>query len=164
MISKKFFIVAIVVAATVGYGVTRLQSDNNTAGDSQPATTSATSIDYSGQGLTSFPQQVLNNTKITSLNLSNNSLTGSLPSEIQKLNKLEILDVSNNNMTGIPAEIGQLRKLKVLNYANNQITGLPNELGNLTQLQTFDLSGNPNVSQGDLSGIRSKLPNTDIKL
>lgn len=141
---------------------------NSSTGGPQSTTgsqsTSANTADYSGQGLSSFPKQVLNNTKITSLNLSNNNLTGALPAEIRTLTNLQTLDVSNNNMTGIPAEIGQLSKLRVLNYANNQITGLPNELGNLSQLQIFDLSGNPKVSQQDLSGIRAKLPNTTIKL
>jgi Leucine-rich repeat (LRR) protein len=96
--------------------------------------------------------------------LSNNQLSGALPGEIRTITNLETLDVSNNRMTGIPAEIGQLGKLRVLNYNNNRLTGLPMELGNLTQLQTLDLSGNPKLSQQDLSGIRANLPNTTIKL
>lgn len=165
--SSKKFLVAIVIAALIGGGAVYLfKNKTNTLVSTSSSTqvTSGASADYSSRGLTSFPQDALNNTNIVSLDLSNNSLTGALPSQIQKLSKLEVLNVSNNNMTGIPAEVGQLSKLKVLNYANNQITGLPNELGNLTQLQTLDLSGNPKLSQQDLNGIRAKLKNTDIKL
>ena len=122
----------------------------------------ALSLDYSSQGLTTFPKEILTATKTTSLSLTNNQLGGALPAEIKQLTQLENLDVSNNKMTGIPAEIGQLSNLKILNYANNQITGLPLELGNLTGLQVLDLSGNPNLSQHDLSLVKAKLPNTNI--
>lgn len=139
-----------------------------TTGQSQPSsTTGATSganvADYSGKGLTKFPKEVLSKTNTTVLNLSNNNLTGALPAEIHNLTKLEELYVNDNQMTGIPAEVGQLRHLKILNYANNKITGLPMELGKLTQLQVLDLTGN-NPSQQDISQIKAKLTNTQIKI
>ena len=43
----------------------------------------------------------------TSLNLSDNQLTGSIPSEIGNLTNLTYLDLSNNGLTGeIPPERG----------------------------------------------------------
>lgn len=90
------------------------------------------------------------------LNVSNNSLTGSIQSQIGNLNNLKILDASNNNMTGVPAEIGQLQKLEILNLSNNNLTGLPNELVNL---KTLNLSGNE-YSTHDLDIIRNGLPST----
>ena|SRR3989344_6471195 len=163
-------VVALVVGVViiVGGGSYLLFSDNvNTSGTQSTGSVTAPAsktADYSGKGLAKFPKEVLDQTDLIILDVSGNNLTGALPAGIRHLTKLEELNASNNKMTGIPAEIGQLSKLKVLNYAKNQITGLPLELGNLTQLEVLDLSGNPNVSQYDLSLIRPKLPSTEIKL
>ncbi len=167
--NKKNLIIVIIVAVLAGILGYSLRSDSKYTGSTGQTNTasvisSAKTADYSNKGLSDFPKEVLGKTDTTVLDLSGNSLTGALPSQIQDLTNLVELNVSNNNMTGIPAEIGKLTKLKVLNFANNQITGLPNELGNLKQLEVFDLRGNPNVSQQDLSGIRAKLTNTQIKL
>ena len=129
-----------------------------------PNQITGSSVDYSNHNLSHFPKEVLGNTAVETLNLSNNNLTGALPAEIRQLQNLQELNVSNNKMTGIPAEIGQLKKLQILNYANNSITGLPMELGNLSQLKVLDLSGNPNLSQKDLAAIKQRLPNTQIKV
>ena len=95
------------------------------------------------------------------LDVSGNNLTGALPAEIRKLQKLKILKARNNKMTGVPAEIGQLSKLEILDLSNNQLTGLPYELGNLKNLKTFNLSGN-NYSTLDLDRIRKDLPQTEF--
>lgn len=163
---KNFFIGVVAAIILVGAGIA-LFGNNPSNKNQSPETTSTSqggaSLDYSNKGLTQFPKEILSKTDTTSLNLSHNGLTGSLPAEIKNLTSLQTLDVSYNNMSGIPAEIGQMHSLKIINYSYNNITGLPNELGNLAQLQLLDLRGN-NPSQQDLSGIRSKLPNTDIKL
>ncbi len=166
-LSKVVLLVAIVAAA--GYGgymiASRAGKDSTNSGATVTTSTDGGVIaDYSGKGLSAFPKEVLKKTKTTSLNLSNNNLTGALPAEIHDLKNLVNLDVSNNQMTGIPAEVGQLKNLKVLNYANNNLSGLPMELGNLTQLQTLDFTGNPNLSQTDLAKIKAKLTATTIKL
>ena len=140
-------------------------NSNSTTGIRTPSSSQpngSTTLDYSGRGLTRFPKELLSRTDVTSLNISNNQLSGALPAEIRQMTSLQELNVSNNRMTGIPAEIGQLKHLKVLNYNNNRLTGLPLEFGNLTHLQVLDLSGN-NVSQYDLNKIRSKLTSTQIK-
>jgi Leucine-rich repeat (LRR) protein len=114
-------------------------------------------IDLSGRGLKSIPNSIFNEIKAEELNVSNNSLTGSIQSQVGQLTKLRILNASNNLMTGVPAEIGQLKDLQVLDLSNNKLTGLPNELGNLSNLKTLNLSGNQ-YSKTDLDYIRSKLP------
>jgi len=117
------------------------------------------SLNLSNQDLTSLPNNLLEDTSITELDISNNQISGSLPSQIGQLKNLRTLNASNNNFTGIPAEIGQLSNLEIINFSNNQLTGLPNELGNLTNLQILDLSGNK-VSEIDLEAIRKALPKT----
>ncbi len=129
----------------------------------EPANTaiSGKTLDLSGQGLTKAPEYIFSQTSITTLNLSNNKLEGSLQAEIRHLENLVTLDLSNNKFTGVPAEVGQLKKLEVLNLSNNLLTGLPNELGNLSNLKLLDLSGNV-YSEADLAIIRKNLPATTV--
>lgn len=116
-------------------------------------------LDLSNRGLTSVPSYVFNQTNLEELNVSHNSLTGAIQSQIGQLKNLKILNASYNQMTGVPAEVGQLQNLQVLDLSYNQLTGLPNELGNLKNLKTLNLKGN-SYSQQDLDYIQSKLPST----
>lgn len=120
-----------------------------------------TVLDMSNQGLTKVSQDVFRQTDVTTLNLSNNNLSGSLPAEVRLLTKLRILDLSDNDFTGVPAEIGQLSDLRVLDLSGNSITGLPYEIGNLQQLERLDLS-NTNYAHVDLAIIRDKLPPSTV--
>lgn len=115
------------------------------------------SLDLSSQNLQKLPQSALSDTSLELLDISDNELTGALPSEIGKLKNLRVLDASNNEMTGVPAEVGQLTNLEVLNLSNNKLTGLPYELGNLKNLNTLNLSGNDYSTQ-DLEIIKKGLP------
>ena len=116
-------------------------------------------VNLSNQGLNQIPSYVFNRVNTEELNVSNNSLIGSIQAEIRHLSNLKILNASNNNMTGLPAEVGQLQKLEVLDLSNNNLTGLPNELGNLDNLKILNLSGNE-YSKHDLDIIRESLPST----
>jgi len=132
-------------------------------GNETPITTTSAPLilNLSGKGLTAVSMSVFSDTKIEELNLSNNALTGALPSQVGALRNLKVLNLSNNNFTGVPAEIGQLSKLEVLDLSNNKLTGLPNELGNLSNLKLLDVSGN-SYSKADLDGIRKNLPATTV--
>lgn len=115
----------------------------------------------SGNNLTSLPSEMGKMTKLEVLKLDHNRLEGSLIAEIRKM-PLRVLDASFNNMTGMPAEIGQLTKLEKLDYSHNQITNLPNELANLrNNLKELNLSGNP-LSPETISKLKADLPNTTI--
>ncbi len=116
-------------------------------------------LDLSGQGLSKTPAYVFSVEALEQLDLSNNSLEGSLQAEVRMLKNLKVLDLSNNKFTGVPAEIGQLKNLEVLDLSNNSITGLPNELANLSNLKLLNLQGN-DYSKVDLVGIKQKLPST----
>eukprot|EP00984_Skeletonema_dohrnii_P005236 scaffold1834_cov73-Skeletonema_dohrnii-CCMP3373.AAC.1 len=69
---------------------------------------------------------------VTALLPSGNNLVGSIPTELGKLGRLELLDLNNNQLTGgIPTELGQLLT-----------GGIPTELGQLVNLERLYLDGN----------------------
>lgn len=81
---------------------------------------------------------------VTKLLLSENNLTGSIPSGVENLIHIVELDLSHNSITGaIPPEIGNLSTLKILDLSANEITGaIPSEIGNLSALSELHLDWN----------------------
>lgn len=99
---------------------------------------------------------------VCELNLSNQGLTETLPSQIGKMQNMKILNVSGNKMTNLPAEIGQLKQLEVLDVSRNYLTGLPMEIGDLPNLKKFSVQGNA-YSVIDMTAIMKKLsPNVSV--
>ena len=95
---------------------------------------------------------------LTLLNLQNNLLTGSIPTEIGLLRNLEYLILSMNRMGGLlPSSIGNCSRLRIVMIHNNLLSGLiPNEmLGNLRNLEILQLGNN------QLSGL---LPSGDTSI
>ncbi|KAM3338584.1 hypothetical protein P3S68_030670 [Capsicum galapagoense] len=75
-----------------------------------------------------------------------NSLSGSLLlNEGNIVSNLEFLSVSNNQISGcIPSNICQLRELQVLSISVNNITGqIPTNIGCLSELEDFIIGDNP---------------------
>ena len=103
---------------------------------------------------------------VTSLDLGENNLKGTIPTEVGNLHALISLDFSKNSLTGtIPKEIGNLPVLLFLILSENDLTGeIPKELGGLKLLTVFDLGMNPLLtgSVPDTLGYMSVL--THIKL
>jgi Leucine-rich repeat (LRR) protein len=63
-------------------------------------------------------------TKLQILCLFNNSLSGSIPSEVGNLKDLLEIDLSQNHLSGpIPIELGKLAQLQVLYLAFNKLSG-----------------------------------------
>ena len=82
--------------------------------------------------------------RVTRLALSQNELSGTIPSELGALSDLTELSLYNNQLSGsIPAELGNLANLKYLQLGGNQLSGtIPPQLGNLANLQSLQLAGN----------------------
>ncbi|PNX75017.1 LRR receptor-like kinase resistance protein [Trifolium pratense] len=116
-----------------------------------------------------IPDQVFGNLEnLIFLDLSNNSLTGPLPSVFGNLKHLSIFYLYANKLSGeipkelgacftltelvlernffigsIPSSLGSLRSLEILDISNNNFSStIPFELENLTLLNTLDLSFN----------------------
>jgi len=97
-----------------------------------------TLIDMSNNNLTgTIPSQIFSLTGLFSLNLSHNSLTGKIPNEIGNMKKLESLDFSVNNFQGeIPQDLSSLSFLSYLNLSFNNLTG---QIPSGTQMQGFNV-------------------------
>ncbi|XP_062025256.1 probably inactive leucine-rich repeat receptor-like protein kinase At5g48380 [Rosa rugosa] len=92
-----------------------------------------------------FPRGVVNCTSLTGLDLSSNSLSGTIPDDIDQLSHyLTSLDLSSNSFSGpIPRNISNCTFLNVLKLDNNKFTGqIPAELGQLSRLKTFSVANN----------------------
>lgn len=100
---------------------------------------------------------------LTELNLGWNSLGGTVPANLKSLTKLKSLDVSNNMLTGqIPDELfltghnsgGGLPDLEALYIHKNLFGGtIPDQIGNLTKLRYFHLYENGNTPAGAPTGV-----------
>ena len=82
--------------------------------------------------------------RVRLLNLIENSLVGTIPPEISKLNELEELHLEKNLLEGpLPPEIGELENLKWLGLFGNYLEGpLQPALGRIEGLEILDLSYN----------------------
>ncbi|KAF2320661.1 hypothetical protein GH714_029867 [Hevea brasiliensis] len=78
------------------------------------------------------------------LDLSGNSLSGSIPSSIGNCSFLNAMDLSFNKLSGeIPLSFSRLNQLRSLHLSNNKLTGsLPSSFLNLSNLETLDLGNN----------------------
>ncbi|CAK8560131.1 unnamed protein product [Lathyrus sativus] len=97
-----------------------------------------------------FPRGIVNCSSLTGLDLSVNSLSGTIPADIPLLlNYVTSLDLSSNEFSGeIPRSLANCTYLNTLKLDQNQFTGqIPLELGTLTRLKMFDVSDNSLTGQ-----------------
>ena len=81
---------------------------------------------------------------VTSIDLSNNYLSGEIPKELTKLLGLRFLNLSNNHLTGrIPEKIGDMKQLESLDLSMNSLTGeIPSSFSAMSFLARLNLSYN----------------------
>lgn len=85
-----------------------------------------------------------NGMRVTSLNLTENGLTGSLPAEICNLSYLRNLWLGGNELSGsIPADMDRLQIAEYIYLYDNKFTGtIPPAFGNISSLTRLHLYGN----------------------
>ena len=80
------------------------------------------------------------------LNLTCITARNSLPKEVFKLNRLEILDIQVEDLTELPKEIGNLNNLEWLYIKCPNLKELPKEIGNLNNLTNLYITC-PNLKE-----------------
>ncbi|XP_016724013.2 receptor-like protein 31 [Gossypium hirsutum] len=84
------------------------------------------------------------NGRVTSLNLPNMNLYGTILPSLGKLSLLLALNMSGNSFHGhFPSELANLQRLELMDLSHNELSGgIPPWFGNLTKLQHLSLNGN----------------------
>jgi Leucine-rich repeat (LRR) protein len=115
----------------------------------------------SSEPIEDWEEVEVENGRVNKLSLTDNNLTGTLPSEIGDLNYMYNLILWDNALTGdIPSEIGNLKNLDGLYLNNNQFSGsIPTTLGEMTSLTDVwltnnKLSGTIPTEIGNISGLK----------
>lgn len=89
-----------------------------------------------GRSLESIPEGVLNDTELTSIDISNQVIT-TIPPSISKLTNLEFLTLQYLALTSIPEEIYELTNITHLNFSGNHIAHISNSITKLQKLEVF---------------------------
>ncbi|KAI3957571.1 hypothetical protein MKW92_027735 [Papaver armeniacum] len=81
---------------------------------------------------------------LTRLQLGNNNLTGKVPDELKLLKQIKFLQLNNNLLHGTPLSvISEFERLEFLNLANNSFEGsIPAALGSLEDIRFLSLRSN----------------------
>ncbi|KAK4355110.1 hypothetical protein RND71_024081 [Anisodus tanguticus] len=95
---------------------------------------------YSGKTVYTFTS----NGSMIYLDLSYNSLSGTIPESLGSMSFLQVLNLGHNNFTGtIPFNFGGLKIVGVLDLSHNYLEGfIPPSLGGLSFLSDLDVSNN----------------------
>ncbi|KAL5988362.1 hypothetical protein ACLOJK_036126 [Asimina triloba] len=106
---------------------------------------SITSVDLSNLNITGTLSPALARLpSLRFLNLSNNVFSGFFPVQLATLQNLQVLDLYNNNLTGpLPVEVSKMQQLRHLHLGGNYYSGqIPPEYGQFPLLEYLALSGN----------------------
>lgn len=109
-----------------------------------------TSIDISNLNISgSLSPNIHELNRLQILNISNNLFGGNLSWEFPRFNALQVLDAYNNNFSGpLPLGVAQLLQLKHLDFGGNYFSGeIPLSYGIFNQLEFLSVAGN------DLRGL-----------
>jgi Leucine-rich repeat (LRR) protein len=125
-------------------------------------------IDLSNNQLTgSFPSYFY---WLEEIDLSYNKLSGIIAAPVDDDDEDEFptikINLSENSLIGsIPSNIGELVSLKSFDVSGNALTGnLPTQLGDLQSLESLYLSNNPNLAAGPIPDLRDCQALTEISM
>ncbi|CAL2229422.1 unnamed protein product [Prunus armeniaca] len=92
----------------------------------------------------SLPKSIGNPSRLTGIDLLNNSFAGEIPQEIGRLRSLRSLNLSWNSFGGkIPSNISHCAQLRVLRLGANELIGsIPNQLSSLVNLYYVTVTRN----------------------
>lgn len=105
------------------------------------ALTELTTLNVSGNMLSSLPPEIGSLTKLRYIYASGNELA-SLPSQLWQLDSLQRLELDSNQLTVLPDGVGDVEKLWALHVSYNQLTTLPSSLMSLDSLVDLQITGN----------------------
>ncbi|OVA12989.1 Protein kinase domain [Macleaya cordata] len=89
--------------------------------------------------------------RVTSIDLSSKSLSGSLPSDLNQLSQLNTLNLQRNKLSGPLPNLSDLAFLREIFLDTNNFTSVPPKIfSGLTSLQILSLSDNVNLEPWDL--------------
>ncbi|KAM0052906.1 putative protein kinase RLK-Pelle-LRR-IX family [Helianthus debilis subsp. tardiflorus] len=88
-----------------------------------------------------------NSNRVTSINLPDKSLTGTLPSDLNQLTQLKTLSLPRNHIAGPLPTLANLTLLEQVILESNNFTSIPPDFfSGLTNLKTVRISDNPDLS------------------
>ncbi|KAL8037785.1 hypothetical protein ABFX02_11G060500 [Erythranthe guttata] len=122
-----------------------------------------TALDISGMSLSgTIPPQIGNLSFLVSLNLGDNLFSGVIPQQLSLLRRLKFLSLQNNGFTGfVPNSLSNLSNIQVVDLSTNYLKGnIPRDLGKLQNLQALAIQDNH--LSGDIPSTVFNLSNLEI--
>eukprot|EP00262_Sarcandra_glabra_P010251 TRINITY_DN2528_c0_g1_i1.p1 TRINITY_DN2528_c0_g1~~TRINITY_DN2528_c0_g1_i1.p1 ORF type:complete len:621 (+),score=94.89 TRINITY_DN2528_c0_g1_i1:744-2606(+) len=110
-----------------------------------------------------FPVGLVNCTSLTGLYLSNNNLSGPIPSNVSEMIPyVTTLDLSFNKLSGeIPGSLGNITYLNILHLEHNRLGGqIPWQLSRLNRLAVFNVADN-NLT-GPIPSFNKSFPDSNF--
>ncbi|RUS80221.1 hypothetical protein EGW08_012017, partial [Elysia chlorotica] len=120
-------------------------------------------VDWTGQGMTTLPSNLISSKDVGHLILASNNLR-SIPPEIKRMRTLEKLDLSKNgircsscnDLSGLPLEMAQLTNLTEFSISECNLPHVPPAIFKMTSLRVLDLSRNKvNILLPDIGQLTS---------
>lgn len=105
----------------------------------------------------SLPSELAHLRDLASLQFQDNSLLGSIPVTLSKLDRLHTLFLDGNFFTGaLPSDIGHLKRIQAIDVSNNSLQGkIPDSIGEAATLKDLRLTSNEFSGSfpADVSGL-----------